>query len=196
MDITKAQFADFNNSAGKTTFSYAELLAQLTQDIPPPVTQSPWLGMGAIARATTNPEFPGNASFAFIPWDVVDEDDLGFMDISGTPDFRSAQFRIPDVDPPILACIVGGGINWENSQLGNLRAMDTRFNGNGPSAFFPAGQEVFNGITADATHGNRMMIQSGQQNVDVGDNFWIDVLQDSGVNLSANAARGFIRVVR
>lgn len=196
MDITKAQFPNVQNVAGVETFSYADLLAQLAQDLPPPVTQSPFLGMGAIGRATTSPEFPGNSSFAFIPWDVIDEDDLGFMDISGTPDFRSAQFVIPDTDPPILSVIVGGGINWENSQLGNLRGMDTRFNGNGPGALFPAGQEVFSGITADGTHGNRQMVQSGQQNVVAGDIFWIDVLQDSGGNLSANAARGFIRIVR
>ena len=65
-----------------------------------------------------------------------------------------------------------------------------------PGANFPGGAEVFNRVTDDPTHGNRMNMISGQQSVVAGDEFWIDVIQDSGSNITLNAANGWIRVIR
>ncbi len=108
MDITKAQFADFNNTAGKTTFSYAQLLAQLIKDLPPPPVINPNIGKGVslqvideMRNLTDNSantlDFRGNTGGED---PVVHFDDLAFYSNS-----LPTQFTIPDVDPPITRII-------------------------------------------------------------------------------------------
>ncbi len=75
MDITQAQFADFNNTAGRTTFSYAQLLAQLQNDI---TGTGIGTSLGCSIRAAGAQSIP-TGTFTEVTFDVVTYDDAGFV---------------------------------------------------------------------------------------------------------------------
>lgn len=191
MTITDAQFADFPNRSGQTTFSYAELLAQLTKDLPSGA--SPNIGLGAIARNAGGSSI-NNLLITPLVWDNIDLDDLGFLDISsGSP--RDERFIIPDVDPPIERVVFGGQYAWNNSALGDIRGADTRYNFNGPGGLNPSGAQIFQQNTADPTFNNRATLNMGVRIVAVGDIFTLNVFQDTGGALTCRGA-GWIRVIK
>lgn len=188
MDITNAQFWDVPNTGGLPTFGYAELLAQLTADLPS--GNSPNIGKGALVRGSTQ-SIP-NLLAQFITWDKVDYDDLGFTDIGGA---NPERLVIPDVDPPIVKVVVGGFFAWQPNVSGNVRGIETRYNFNASGNLFPAGTNLFIGVGGDPAFGERLTLISGAQEVSAADQFTIGAFQDSGAGLNINTPMGYIRVI-
>lgn len=90
MDITKAQFWNTPNTAGRESFSYAELLAQLTKDLPTSAAVS------LQARNTTPFSTPTvNNVPIILPFGISVFDDAGFFDLAGN------RFVIPVTVPQI-----------------------------------------------------------------------------------------------
>lgn len=112
-DITDAQFADFPNRSGQTTFSYAQLLAQLAIDIPSGAG-GPFAGLGArVTRSPTEtiPEgFPGTV-IIFTSFPNPEYDDLAFYD--GT-----TGLVIPITSPPIQRVQLIGHTTWSGNAAG------------------------------------------------------------------------------
>jgi hypothetical protein len=191
MDITKAQFADFNNTAGKTTFSYAQLLAQIVADLGP--TGAGQIGMAAVARGAN--QDIGNLSDQPLVWDTIEYDDLGFLDVSsGSP--RNERFIIPDVDPPINKVLFGGAFRWSTSQAGDVRMINMRFNFNEHGQFFPEAAMQMVATMQDPAFGNRNSVSSGPTRVAVDDIFTLSGFQDSGGPLGAIIPTAWILVVQ
>ncbi len=105
MDITKAQFADFNNTAGKTTFSYAQLLAQLKTDIG---GASQFTGASVGMRRAGAFSVPVGFSGTIVSYDVAPVfDDLAFFNVA-----LPTRLTIPVTDPPISRVAVSGLVVW------------------------------------------------------------------------------------
>jgi len=191
MDITKAQFADFNNTAGKTTFSYAQLLAQLIADLPPPPVSNPNIGLGANATGPTQAIV--NASAQQVTYDTNEFDDLGFLDIGGA---NPERFTIPVTDPQITRVVFGGAVTWETGGGGDVRGIQSRFNFNAAGNLHPTGASVFSQRGADAAFSNRQTFNCGITPVVPGDVFTMTAFQDSGGNLDVIIPRAWIMVLR
>jgi hypothetical protein len=191
MDITKAQFADFNNTAGKVTFSYAQLLAQITTDLGP--TGAGQIGMAAVASGAN--QDIGSLSDQPIVYDTIEYDDLGFLDVSsGSP--RDERFIIPDVDPPINKVIFGGAFRWETSQAGDVRMVNMRYNFSEHGNLFPEAAMQMVATMQDAAFGNRNSVSSGPVRVAVDDIFTLSGFQDSGGPLEAVIPTAWIVVIQ
>ncbi len=195
MDITQSQFWNAPNTAGVESFSYADLLAQITADLPPPPPgASVNVGLGAIARMTPDQTI-ANLLISPATFDSIDLDDLGFLDVgSGSP--RDQRFIIPDVTPTIERVVFGGTWEWKQSLNGDVRGGDTRLNGNGPGGLFTAGAINFAATMSDPTFNNRQTINTGPVVVSVGDFFTLNLFQDSGAGLDVNQGRVWMWVIR
>jgi len=188
MKISGAQFWNVPDVAGLPTFSYAELLAQLSLDIP---SGGPQAGFGALVFRNASQAIPTATSTDAI-WDEIVYDDLGFADIAGA---NPERLTIPDVDPPIRRIIVGGYVPWNQVASSTKRVITTRKNGGFPGTpLFPAGvDEVEQNPTG--TLGSRMSLVSGPEPVVVGDYFTITLRQDSGADLGAIRIMMHIRAI-
>lgn len=185
MDITKAQFWNTPNVAGLSSFSYAELLAQLVADLPG--GNSPNLGIGCHASGTGSVAGGGRVP---IPFDTALYDDANFLDIGGA---NPERMTIPVLDPPIERIVVGGFLRWAASTSGNERRLIFTKN--------------FNEITDGSSDlrvqmpvpgpGNQMLAMSPPQNVIAGDWFEVQGLISGGVAPAVNVdSAGWIIVIR
>ena len=117
MDITKAQFADFNNTSGKTTYSYAQLLAQLQNDL---------VEGGFPERARFHSEIDITALTSqqrTVPWDDIQIDTNEFFDPAN--DDRMT-FKTAGV------YLIGFQGQWNNSDAGgNFRITQIQGSGFG-----------------------------------------------------------------
>jgi len=190
MDITQADFWDVPNEQGLPTFSYAQLLAQLQQDIG---GVSPNVGLGAIGQSSG--QSIANLLITPLVYSAIEYDDLGFLDVSsGSP--RDERFIIPDVDPPIERVIFGGQWQWQNNAGGDIRGGDTRLNFNGPGGNNPAGAVFFSQNTSDPAFNNRLTMNTGAAKVVAGDIWTLNVFQDSGGNVNITDSRVWIYVIK
>lgn len=191
MDITKAQFADFNNTAGKTTFSYAQLLAQLIADLPFTPGANPNIGLGA--NATGGDQDIVSTSAQQVEYDRNVFDDLGFLDIGGA---NPERFTIPVTDPQITRVVFGGAVTWETGGGGDVRGIQSRFNFNAAGFNHPSGASIFSQRGADAAFSNRQTMNCGITEVVPGDIFTMTAFQDSGGDLEVIIPRAWIMVLR
>jgi len=186
MDITKAQFADFNNTAGKTTFSYAELLAQLLADLGS-VGQ---IGIGAAVNQGAAGQSIPNAVATPVDFTAgggatVHYDDAGFF---VSPD----SFVIPLLDPPIQRVIVAIGVFWF-SGAGTFRRLRTEFNGAGPTTNNLMQQ---NDVVPVAAIQTAMAVECLPIPVVAGDTFTFGVTHNDGGALFINETAASILVVQ
>lgn len=185
MDITTAQFWDVPNTGGLPTFSYAELLAQLTADLPS--GGSPFVGLGA--HVNVDVQSIGGQSDVPLDWDTVVYDDLGFTDIGGSdPD----RLVVPLTDPPIEKVIVGGSNSWSANAAGDVRAVSIRQNLSTVFNVMRVGNTVVPGLAAS------LVTVTNPIDVVAGDFFTVGVFQNSSPPVNINAVNnfGWIYVVR
>lgn len=190
-NIIDAQFADFPNRSGQTTFSYAELLAQIQSDLPPPPAGNPNIGLGA--NATGPSQSIVSASAQQVTYDTSEFDDLGFLDIGGA---NPERFTIPVTDPQITRVVFGGGVTWATGGGGDVRGIQSRFNFNAAGNLHPTGASVFSQRGADAAFSNRQTMNCGVTPVVPGDIFTMTAFQDSGGGLNVLIPRAWIVVLR
>jgi hypothetical protein len=190
-DIINAQFADFPNRSGQTTFSYAELLAQLIIDLPFTPGANPNIGLGA--NATGANQDITSASSQPVVYDDSVFDDLGFLDIGGA---NPERFTIPVTDPQITRVIFGGGVTWETGAGGDVRGIQSRFNFSAAGNLHPTGASIFSQRGADPAFSNRQTMNCGVTPVVPGDIFTMNAFQDSGGDLEVIIPRAWIVVLR
>ena len=191
MDITKAQFWNTPNVAGRESFSYAQLLAQLTIDLPTGL--SPNVGLAAVSRGST--QSINNLLDTPIVWDTIEYDDLGFLDIgSGSP--RDERFIVPDVTPAIERVIFGGAFFWVTNLSGDIRQINMRHNFSEHGSFFPEGSMQMVQNPSDAAFSARNSVNSGPVRVSVGDIFTLSAFHDSGAGLNVSTPTAWIWVIR
>ena len=189
MDISNALFWNAPRRAGVPAFTYAELLAQLQQDISG--GGSPFAGQGALVSRIGS-QVISNSISASIVWDTAEYDDLGFTDIGGATPQR---LTIPVTDPVIERVIIGGRVEWSVAGGGIVQLTQLQNFTNFPSAAFPGG--VFElDDSAAGTLENRQSISSAPISVVPGDFFEHQVLQNSGGVRNVINSTMFIFVVR
>ena len=186
MDITKAQFWNTPNVAGVESFSYAQLLAQLTADLPG--GNSPNIGIGCLATANNTSIASGGR--VPVPYDTAVYDDAGFLDIGGA---NPERMTIPLLDPPIQRVVVGASQNWSANAQGQVRSI----------VFVKTVNQLANGtlqIPATIVPGdaNRNLAMSPPDNVVAGDWFETQAFHTGGAGASVNlaVAAGWIIVLR
>ena len=187
-DITKAQFPNRANVAGEQTFSYAELLAQLTIDLP---SGGGNVGLGVLIRtAIFFQVIPDNVE-TILDFDggggvTIEHDDLGFYDPIADP----TKFIIP-AGQGITSVTVFQRVNFGTSSVGK-RALRGRVNG------AIAGPGMIDYILP-AISGSQSVSLSGTSaavKVSDGDFFQSDVIQTSGAPMTLGTAEFGLLVVR
>lgn len=186
MDITKAQFWNTPNVAGVESFSYAQLLAQLTADLPG--GNSPNIGIGCLATANNTSIASGGR--VPVPYDTAVYDDAGFLDIGGA---NPERITIPLLDPPIKRVVIGGSQAWSANAHGTVRSL-----------IFTKGVNQLNDgtqqIPATVVPGsaNITLAMSPPENVVAGDFFETQAFTSGGAGPAVNLARaaGWIIVVQ
>lgn len=175
MDITKAQFWNTPNVAGVETFDYAELLAQLTIDIPSG-GGNPFIGDGAEVRATGSQNV-GTVIGALI-YNTEVYDDLGFADLGVDND----RLTIPVTNPQITRVQLSGFTRWNNTQGGQTGVRQVNISKNGSSGVGGDGISIRreNPLSASAFDG-LYTFTSLPQEVVPGDFFQLLALQNSTV---------------
>lgn len=187
-DITKAKFWNVPNVAGRTTFSYAELLAQIQSDLPPPPVSNPNIGIGCLATANNVSITSGGRRP--VPYDAVVFDDAGFLDIGGA---NPQRITIPLLDPPILRVVIGGSQTWSANAQGQVRTL----------IFTKGVNTIPNGsvqIPATIVPGdaNKNLAMSPPENVVAGDFFETQAFHTGGAGANVNlaSAAGWLIVLR
>lgn len=185
MDITKAQFWNTPNVAGLSSFSYAELLAQLAGDLPG--GNSPNLGLGCHASGTGS--VPGGGRVA-IPFDTALFDDANFLDLGGA---NPERMTIPLLDPPIERVIVGGFLRWNASTSGTSRTLIFTKN-TGTIVDGDSDEREPMPVPGPA---NKILATSPPQNVVAGDYFEVQGLISGGAATAVGVdSAGWIVVIR
>ena len=174
MDITKAQFENVPNVAGRETFSYAELLAQLNAE------SNAGKGADITAFGPTIPDGP-ITPLDFSGSATVNFDDLNFVQLG----VDTAQFIIPANVARVQLWV---DFEWNSSAVG-IREIRTFKNGAsaGNVRFKQAAQAV------GTVHG--FMVSQVFDAVE-GDRFGFAVTQDSGGNLDVDSHQQGITVLR
>ena len=187
-DITKAQFANFPNTAGLQTFNYAELLAQLQQDI----SGIGNVGLGVLIESALIFQVIPDTIETILNFDLaagvtIHYDDLGFYDPVAAP----TKLIIP-AGEGITAVTVFQRVNFQANSTG-LRALRGRKN----NAIAAAGM-VDQIVAAIVGGGTGLSISGTSAAVKVadGDFFESDVIQTSGVPLTLGNAYFGLLVVR
>ena len=171
MDITKAQFENVPNVAGRETFSYAELLAQLTADIP---SGGGNVGLGALL-SLVNQTVPNN-SLHTVTWASFNEryDDFGFFDSVVAP----TRLSIP-ATPPISRVRVYGLAEFAVNTTGFRFVTMAQNTGQSPPGTFKISFLPVTGSSSTASG------KSSPIKVTNGFSFFeLQVFQDSGANLT------------
>ena len=180
---------DFFNRLGRKNIRGDELAALLSEA----GLGAGQIGMSAVASGAN--QDINNASDQPLVWDTIEEDDLGFLDVSsGSP--RNERFIIPDVDPPINKVIFGGAFRWEQSLAGDTRMINMRFNFSEHGALFPTAAMQMTATMQDPAFANRNSVSSGPTRVSPGDIFTLSGFQDSGGLLEAVIPTAWILVVQ
>jgi len=186
MDITKAQFWNIPNLAGRESFSYAALLAQLTADLP---SSNPNFLKGLMLRASeTMTLLDGFAQQ--LDWNdggsgaIIEFEDFNFYSDSDS----TVLATIPDVDPPITRVMTYGSLFIGGTA--GVRAMAHEKNLNNQPGAAAQDRRV---PSSNATF---ISIWSGIWEVVVGDKMSIEVtVSGAGGNQSGTNIKGGLLVV-
>lgn len=104
-DITKAQFWNVPNVAGRSTFSFDELVAALSAA---GLGSNPNQGASVGLRRAGAFSVPVGFAGTIVSYDVAPVfDDLAFFNVAAP-----TRITIPVTDPPITRCVVSGLVVW------------------------------------------------------------------------------------
>lgn len=187
MDITQAQFWNVPNVQGLPSFSYAELLAQLTQDIPGGAGS---IGIGCEVSNNGGFNCPDTVALQQLDFNIsgfggnVSYDDAGFY-----TDAESNVFTIPNITPAIQRVRAWFFIRWTGNTTG-FRFVRTETN---LSPAFPG--HMFDTRPGLATDTDTCHVSDAIPVV-AGDKISFHVKQTSGGNLLAGLYRGGLTVVK
>jgi hypothetical protein len=179
-DIIDAQFADFPNRSGQTTFSYAQLLAQLTQDIPSG-GGGPFAGQGAQVRRPNAISIANNVHTDIIFNNLL-YDDLNFWD-------GATKLIIPVTDPQISRVSLVGYHVWSSGGPFTYEISVQKNNGavNGGVESLPFT------IAGDFVQHMSGVVMG--EPVVAGDEFTLDVLTNSSPPLAQTSIRAVLSLV-
>lgn len=172
MDITKAEFWDVPNTQGLPTFSYAQLLAQLQQDIGGDT--NPFAGQGAKA-GRDNFENVNNNSLTTITFTEEVYDDLNMIDLG----VDAQRITIPTTDPQISRVLVSLYSSWQNNANGD-RDQSATLNG-----VFGYGENISQSRNVPPVNAGAgaLYVYTWPYQVTAGDFITVRVSQSSGVTL-------------
>ena len=175
MDITKAQFWNTPNVAGRESFSYADLLAQLTIDITSG-GGNPFIGDGAEVRASSGQNV--GTVIGALTFNVEVYDDLAFADLGVDNDRLIIPVTNPQITRVQLACFT----RWNNTQGGQTGVRQVNISKNGSSGVGGDGISVRreNPLSV-GSFDNLYAYNSLPQEVVPGDFFQLLALQNSTV---------------
>ncbi len=187
MDVTKAQFPNVPNVAGQETFSYAELLAQLTADLAP-VLANPNIGKGLALAADDDQNLADNLAHQ-IDWAPDTAAIIAYEDFDFYSDSDSTALAIiPDLDPPIQRVAVWATMFVQGTSGYREIAVEKNFNSGAPGTV-----RFRNTPTSNSTF---FFATSGAIPVDVGDRISIEItVSGAGGVEQATNQRGGLYIV-